>query len=58
MRAYIISMHRITLKYAQNGAFTNGTPYKMGQAEGVGLYIQNSLTYTDLKLEFKINCCN
>ena len=26
MHAYIINMYRITLKYTQNSAFTNGTP--------------------------------
>ena len=30
----------------------------MGQPGGVGLYIKNSLTYTDLELELKIDCCN
>ena len=29
----------------------------MGQAGGVGLYIKNSLTYTDLTLELEIDCC-
>ena len=36
----------------------NADAGKMGQAGGVCLYIKNSLTYTDRKLELKIDCSN
>ena len=53
-------MNKVSLQEYQllNQNSINADAGNMGKAGGVGLYIKNSLTYTDLKLELKIDCCN
>ena len=53
-------LNKVSLQGYQfrDGNSINADADKMGQARGVGLYTKNSLTFTDLKLELKIDCCN